>query len=125
MPKPPSQLPLLAADLAALRGLFGLLSDPLLLLDAGLCIVEANPAARQALALEGRSDRELPAGALRDWLRLAGEALLQGRRSPAAPTLSLVGGRRARPHLLALDGEADERTAVRWLLHIDCKADAG
>ena len=57
MSQAPSQLPLLTHDLAALRSLMGQLSDPLLLLDAGLQVLEANASAYRLLGLP--ADRSL------------------------------------------------------------------
>ncbi|MET0519266.1 MAG: hypothetical protein ABW005_10585, partial [Burkholderiaceae bacterium] len=52
-PSPPSQLPLLPQDQAALRDLMDELGEALMLLDEGLDLVRANPAAQPLLALAG------------------------------------------------------------------------
>lgn len=117
MSQAPSQLPLLTHDLAALRSLMGQLSDPLLLLNAGLQVLEANTSAYRLLGLQ--ADRSLQSlrtgsgGRLQDWLRQATLALDGGRRAPATPTLALADGGRAQLSLLALQGD----DAARWLLH--------
>lgn len=117
MSQSPAQLPLLTHDLAALRSLMGQLSDPLLLLDASLHVLEANSAAYRLLGLP--ADRSLQSlrtgsgGRLQDWLRQATQAQELGRRAPATPTLALADGGRAQLSLLALQGD----DAARWLLH--------
>lgn len=113
MPKSPAQLPLLSSDLTALHGLLALLGDPVWLLDEGLKLLEANPAA-QAL-LPAQQGQALPQASLRDWLRLASAALAEERRPPAAPPLSVPGAARLRLHLLALDNGGGD--GARWLLH--------
>lgn len=113
MPKSPAQLPLLSSDLTALHGLLALLGDPVWLLDEGLKLLEANPAA-QAL-LPAQQGQALPQASLRDWLRLASSALAEERRPPAAPPLSVPGAARLRLHLLALEHGGGD--GARWLLH--------
>ncbi|QPF73143.1 PAS domain S-box protein [Roseateles sp. DAIF2] len=114
MPKTPAQLPLLSSDLSALHGLLALLGEPVLLLDEGLQVLEANPPAKALL--QAAAGQVLPQAALRDWLRLACAALLEERRPPAAPPLPLADGSRAQLHLLPLDRSASGDGA-RWLLH--------
>ncbi len=119
------QLSLLPQDQAALRGLFNLISDPVLLLDESLQVLEANGGA--ALMLDhapGQSTgkglhglRTSHGGRLGDWLRLASRAMLDGRKGPPAPSLKLAGGQRAQLTLLALEPQSPE-DAARWLLHV-------
>ena len=113
----PSQLPLLTHDLAALRGLMAQLSDPLLLLDAGLHVLEANSSAYRQLGLPADGSllalRTGSGSRLQDWLRQATQAQESGRRGPPAPTLNLADGTRAQLSLMALQGDDD----ARWLLH--------
>ena len=114
----PSQLSLLAQDLTALRGLMHELSDPVLLLGRRLEILEANPAA-QALELQpGGSLQGLRTAAgtkVFDWLKLATQALGEGKRAPVAPTWALSEGLRAQLKLIALP--ADPQDAACWMLH--------
>ncbi|RQO56393.1 hypothetical protein DBR47_17920 [Paucibacter sp. KBW04] len=119
---PLSQLSLLPQDLAALRGLLLLISDPVLLLGENLELLEANPAAQQLLG-QGPGQQAKPlhtlqtshGGRLGDWLRLASRAQLDGRRGPPAPGLKLDKGQHATLSLVAL--EAQEDNPARWLLH--------
>ncbi len=116
MPTSPAQLSLLPQDLAALRGLMGLLSDPVLVLDAELRVLEANTPAQQHLdVVIGHGLQASLGGRLHDWLRLASAAQAQGRRAPPTPALALNGGGRAHLSLLAL--LAEEEDPARWLLH--------
>lgn len=118
------QLSLLPQDQAALRGLFNLISDPVLLLDEALQVLEANSGAVQMLdhapgqspgkGLHGLHTSH--GGRLGDWLRLASRALLDGRKGPPAPGLKLAGGQRALLTLVALEPQGPE-DAARWLLH--------
>ena len=114
------QLSLLPQDLAALRGLFGLISDPVLLLGESLDLLEANASAQALLEqTQGKGLHSLQTshgGRLGDWLRLTSRALSEGRQGPPAPSLKLSNGQRAHLTLLALppQGEAD---LARWLLH--------
>jgi len=116
MSNPPAQLSLLPQDLAALRGLMGVISDPLMVLDAQLGVLEANAPAQQSLgALPGHGLQASLGGRLHDWLRLATQAQAQGRRAPPTPALALNTGGRAHLSLLALAGGEDD--PARWLLH--------
>ncbi|MFY7866127.1 PAS domain S-box protein [Roseateles sp.] len=118
------QLSLLPQDQAALRGLFNLISDPVLLLDEALQVLEANAGALQLLdhapgqspgkGLHGLHTSH--GGRLGDWLRLASRALMDGRMGPPAPGLKLAGGQRALLTLVALEPQGAE-DAARWLLH--------
>eukprot|EP01137_Pigoraptor_chileana_P002796 Opistho-2@42131 len=114
-----SQLSLLPQDLAALRGLLGVIGDPMLLLNEALEVTEANPPAEALLG--GAPSRGLKAlhtshgGRLGDWLRLASRAVTEGRRPPAAPSLNLPAGQRASLNLVALEPAEDD--SARWLLH--------
>ncbi|MEJ6006855.1 PAS domain S-box protein [Paucibacter sp. AS339] len=118
------QLSLLPQDQAALRGLFNLISDPVLLLDEALQVLEANAGALQMLEqAPGQSPGKglhglhtSHGGRLGDWLRLASRALLDGRKGPPAPGLKLAGGQRALLTLVALEPQGAE-DAARWLLH--------
>ncbi|WP_310385766.1 PAS domain S-box protein [Roseateles sp.] len=118
------QLSLLPQDSAALRGLFALISDPLMLLGESLELLEANPS---ALALLEQAPQPSIAkglhglqtshgGRLGDWLRLASRAISEGRRGPPAPSIKLGGGQRAGLSLLALTPK-DGGDLARWLLH--------
>jgi PAS domain S-box-containing protein len=116
MPTKPAQLSLLPQDLAALRGLMGLLSDPVLVLDGELRVLEANAPALQSLdVVIGHGLQASLGGRLHDWLRLTSNAQAQGRRAPATPALALNGGGRAHLSLLALEAADDD--PARWLLH--------
>ncbi|MCV2351860.1 PAS domain S-box protein [Paucibacter sp. Y2R2-4] len=111
-------------DQAALRGLFNLISDPVLLLDEALQVLEANSGAVQMLdhapgqspgkGLHGLHTSH--GGRLGDWLRLASRALLDGRKGPPATGLKLAGGQRALLTLVALEPQGPD-DAARWLLH--------
>ncbi len=94
------------------------LSDPVLLLDRRLEILEANPAA-QALDLHpGASLQGLRTAAgtkVWDWLKLATHALAEGRRAPVAPTWALGSGQRAQLKLIALS--PDPQDTACWMLH--------
>ena len=114
-----AQLSLLPNDLTALRGLLNLVSDPVLLLDETLGVLEANPS---ALALLGQEQTKglhnlqtHRGGRLGDWLRLATRALQEGRCGPPAPSLKLADDQRAALTLVAL--QALDGDAARWLLH--------
>ncbi|MCV2367383.1 PAS domain-containing sensor histidine kinase [Roseateles oligotrophus] len=118
------QLSLLPQDLAALRGLFGLINDPLMLLGESLELLEANPSALglleqapgqgSAKGLHGLQTSH--GGRLGDWLRLASRALIDGRRGPPAPSIKLGSGQRALLTLVALPPQ-DQTDLARWLLH--------
>jgi len=114
-----AQLSLLPHDLAALRGLLGLISDPVVVLSETLDVLESNPAAEALLGLTPeRGLHGMPTshgGKLGDWLRLSSRAIREGRRGPAAPSLNLVKGQRAALRLVALDHAGGD--AARWLLH--------
>ncbi|HLO93571.1 MAG TPA: hypothetical protein VK195_04580, partial [Burkholderiaceae bacterium] len=114
----PSQLSLLAQDLTALRGLMHELSDPVLLLGQRLDILEANPAA-QALDLQAGGHlqglRTAAGTKVWDWLKLATQALAEGRRAPTAPTWALSDGRRAQLKLIGLNPEPQDPSC--WMLH--------
>ncbi|MBT9495620.1 MAG: PAS domain S-box protein [Paucibacter sp.] len=118
------QLSLLPQDSAALRGLFALISDPLMLLGDSLELLEANasalalleqmPQPSMAKGLHGLQTSH--GGRLGDWLRLASRAISEGRRGPPAPSIKLGGGQRAGLSLLALTPK-DDSDLARWLLH--------
>lgn len=95
----------------------GQLSDPLLLLDGGLHVLEANASAYRLLGLPADGSllalRTGSGSRLQDWLRQSTQASEAGRRGPPAPTLALADGSRAQISLLALQGDE----AARWLLH--------
>ena len=114
-----AQLTLLPHDLAALRGLLDMISDPVVLFSEALDVLQSNPSARLKLGLEpGRNVHTLQTshgGRLGDWLRLASRALTEGRKGPAAPLLNLPENRRAALTLVALEPAGDD--AARWLLH--------
>ncbi|OYU27137.1 MAG: hypothetical protein CFE41_12135 [Burkholderiales bacterium PBB2] len=118
-----AQLSLLPQDLAALRGVFGLISDPVLLLGEALEVVEANPSAQslleQAAGLSGGKGlhglQTSHGGRVGDWLRLASRALLDGRQGPPPTGIKLANGQRALLTLVALEPRADD--AARWMLH--------
>lgn len=118
-----AQLSLLPQDLAALRGVFGLISDPVLLLGEALEVVEANPSAQslleQAAGLSGGKGlhglQTSHGGRVGDWLRLASRALLDGRQGPPPTGIKLVSGQKALLTLVALEPRADD--AARWMLH--------
>ena len=118
-----AQLSLLPQDLAALRGVFGLISDPVLLLGEALEVLEANPSAQslleQAAGLSaGKGLHGLQTshgGRVGDWLRLASRALLDGRQGPPPTGIKLASGQRALLTLVALEPRADD--AARWMLH--------
>ena len=122
-PSPLTQLSLLPQDLAALQGLLGLVSDPVLLLGEALDVLEANPAAQQLLG-QGPGQQAKPlhslqtshGGRLGDWLRLASRAMQDGRRGPPTPGLKLEQGQRASLTLVPLQAQEDH--AARWLLHV-------
>ncbi|MCV2359224.1 PAS domain S-box protein [Paucibacter sp. TC2R-5] len=111
-------------DLAALRGLFGLISDPLMLLSESLDLLEANASALAVLEqppgqTSGKGLHGLQTshgGRLGDWLRLASRAISEGRRGPPAPSIKLPNGQRAPLSLVALPPQ-DETDPARWLLH--------
>lgn len=113
------QLSLLPNDLTALRGLLNLVSDPVLLLDDALGVLEANPAALELLGQEQAKGlhnlQTHRGGRLGDWLRLASRALQEGRCGPPAPSLKLADGQRAALTLVALQPLVGD--AARWLLH--------
>ncbi|CAN5295305.1 PAS domain S-box protein [soil metagenome] len=118
-----AQLTLLPHDLAALRGLLDLVSDPVVLLDEALEVLQCNPSAQHKLGLApGGAPQSLHAlqtshgGRLGDWLRLASRAMTEGRKGPAAPHLSLAKGQRAALTLVALEAVGDDK--ARWLLHV-------
>ncbi len=94
------------------------LSDPVVLLGRRLEILEANPAA-QALDLQpGGSLQGLRTAAgtkVFDWLKLATQALAEGRRAPVAPTWALSEALRAQLHLIGLT--PDTQDAACWMLH--------
>jgi hypothetical protein len=125
-----AQLSLLPQDLAALRGVFGLISDPLLLLGEALDVLDANPSAQQLLdpaaglsagkGLHGLQTSH--GGRVGDWLRLASRAQLEGRQGPPPTGIKLAGGQRALLTLLALPPREDD--AARWLLHAGRKSAA-
>ena len=114
-----AQLTLLPHDLAALRGLLDVISDPVVLFDEALDVLQSNPSAQLKLGLApGRSVHSLQTshgGRLGDWLRLASRALTDGRKGPAAPLLSLPKNQRATLTLAALEPAGDDK--ARWLLH--------
>ncbi|WP_271009964.1 PAS domain S-box protein [Paucibacter sp. B51] len=118
-----AQLSLLPQDLAALRGVFGLISDPVLLLGEALEVLEANPSAQslleQAAGLSGGKGlhglQTSHGGRVGDWLRLASRALLDGRQGPPPTGIKLANGQRALLTLVALEPRADD--AARWMLH--------
>lgn len=118
-----AQLSLLPQDLAALRGVFGLISDPVLLLGEALEVLEANPSAQslleQAAGLSGGKGlhglQTSHGGRVGDWLRLASRALLDGRQGPPPTGIKLANGQRALLTLVALEPRADD--APRWMLH--------
>ncbi|MDT8999318.1 PAS domain S-box protein [Paucibacter sp. APW11] len=119
----PSQLPLLAQDLTALRGLMSDLSDPVLVLGARLEILEANPAAAALGMPAGGGLQALRTAAgskVLDWLKLATLALAEGKRAPVAPMLALGSGERAQLRLFCLDPDPDD--AARWVLHARIEA---
>lgn len=103
------------------------LSDPALLLGSRLDILESNPAA-QALDLHPgaslQGQRTVAGTKVWDWLRLATQALADGRRAPVAPTWALSSGRRAQPKLIGLSPDTPD--APCWLLHarIEAASDA-
>src|SRR6478752_5942002 len=102
----PSQLSLLPQDLAALRGLLALISDPVLVLNEALELLESNPAAQALLGLTAeRGLSGLPTshgGKLGDWLRLSSRAITEGRRGPTPASLTLSNGLRAGLSLMPL-----------------------
>ena len=114
-----AQLTLLPHDLAALRGLLDVISDPVVVFNDAMEVLQSNPSARLKLGLEpGRSVHALQTshgGRLGDWLRLASRALTEGRKGPAAPLLSLPKNQRAALTLVALEPAGDD--PARWLLH--------
>ncbi len=116
------QLSLLPQDLAALRGLFGLISNPLMLLGESLELLEANASALALLEQTPHQSKGLHGlqtshgGRLGDWLRLASRAISEERRGPPAPSIKLSGGQRAPLTLVALTPK-DEADPARWLLH--------
>jgi PAS domain S-box-containing protein len=118
------QLSLLPQDSAALRGLFGLISDPLMLLSESLDLLEANASALSVLEQQpgqaaGKGLHGLQTshgGRLGDWLRLASRAISEGRRGPPAPSIKLGSGQRAPLTLIALPPQ-DPSDLARWLLH--------
>ncbi|MGM9512678.1 PAS domain S-box protein [Roseateles sp. DB2] len=103
------------------------LSDPVLLLGRQLDILEANPAA-QALDLQaGGSLQSLRTAAgtkVWDWLKLATQALAEGKRAPAAPTWALSNGQRAQLKLIGLSPAPQD--SAYWMLHarVDTPVDA-
>ena len=117
-----------AHDLAALRGLLGLMSDPVLLLSEALDLLEANPSALQHLdpmpARGWTQWRTSHGGRLGDWVKLASRAIAEGRGAPPAAGLTLDDGRHAMLALIPLPAQDDGGTntntntnAPRWLLH--------
>ena len=114
-----AQLTLLPHDLAALRGLLDVISDPVVLFNDALEVLQSNASAQGKLGLQpGRSVHTLQTshgGRLGDWLRLASRALTEGRKGPAAPLLSLPKNQRAALTLMALEPAGDD--PARWLLH--------
>ncbi|MCH7343992.1 PAS domain S-box protein [Pelomonas sp. CA6] len=114
------QIPLLAPDLAALRGLMATLDDAVLLLDEQLRVLDANPRALATLQISpGQVLPPLRTGSgarLPDWLRQASLALREGRRGPVAPSLKLDNGQRLQFSLVALDESTASSDPARWLL---------
>jgi len=115
----PSQLSLLPQDMTALRGILGVLSDPVLLLDRRLQISELNPAARQLLGVELGSTEALRCSngsALLVWLTKASTALNTKRLPPPAPQLAMPDGRLGTLTLVRLQaGHLDD---ARWMLQV-------
>ena len=119
-----AQLSLLAHDLAALRGLLALISDPIVLLNEQMDVLQSNPSAQQALGLTPerplQSLQTSHGGRLGDWLRLASRAIAEGRKGPAAPSLNLARGQRAALTLMPLEPMKDDGAC--WLLHVRLEA---
>jgi PAS domain S-box-containing protein len=116
----PSQLSLIPHDMAALRGILGVLSDPVLLLDPRLHICEVNAAAIQQLGVAaGQSAEPLRTtqqGSLLVWLTQASTALNTKRQPPPAPLLALPDGRVGELTLVRLQaGHLDD---ARWMLQV-------
>jgi len=122
----PSQLSLLPQDMTALRGILGVLSDPVLLLDRRLQICELNPAARQLLGVEPGGTEALRCSngsALLVWLTKASTALNTKRLPPPAPQLALPDGRLGTLTLVRLQaGHLDD---ARWMLQVRIGEAAG
>ena len=114
-----AQLSPLPQDLAALRPLMPLISDPLLVLSDALVLLEANEAALQQLDVTpGRGLQHLHTshgGKLGDWIRVARRAITEGRKGPPPTGLLLKQGRQATLTLLPLQSDGVE--AGCWLLH--------
>lgn len=121
------QLSLLPQDLAALRGLFALIGDPLILLGESLELLEANPSALALLEQTPHQSKGLHGlqtnhgGRLGDWLRLASRAIGEDRRGPPAPSIKLTNGQSAPLTLVAMTPK-DDSDLARWLLHIRAEA---
>nr|WP_316640362.1 PAS domain S-box protein [uncultured Roseateles sp.] len=105
--------------MTALRGILGVLSDPVLLLDRRLHISELNPAARQLLGVTPGSAEALRStngSALLVWLTKASTALNTKRLPPPAPQLALPDGRVGTLTLVRLQaGHLDD---ARWMLQV-------